>query len=778
MTADNRSKTLQKDCPSEFDPLLRRLGIDRRDIWLCLDADLNLSGEYQAVWLVATHDRLAALPVGANGHLEPQHFCREQITEVRSRQGVGTGFVDVIVDGMCIQVVAYSNARSDDFHKAISKLQRWQSGEKVLLSAEDDVNLLRCSVCGMTLQFKGDVCRRCVDRGAVMGRVIKLMRPYAARAVIMLGLVLVINALIMIPPNLTKTLVDWVLAPDQAHNLQRVREIAAQKALSEYVLKEHWLLLLVGALLLTQLLRTLCQIALGRLASYVGTQLTYDMRAKVFNRLTELGVDYFDRYNVGQLMSRVAGDTEQFKGFINQLTGGLISSVVLLVAAGVSLFLLNWKLAMFTLIPAPLVVIGSVFFWKRVYPRYFRVWDANSKLHGALNNILSGIRVVMAFGQEQYEHNRFGRSCGYVRDSFRGVEYTTAVFNPTMGMIFEMGGLIVWFVGGIWVLEEHLTLGTLLAFLPLLWMFYQPLGRMTELTNWLTGFLTAAQRTFEILDTPLQIAQSDKPVSLAKARGHIEFQTVTFGYHRHEPVLKKVSFEIKPGERIGIVGKSGSGKTTIINLIGRFYDADDGRILIDGVDIRDLDKSDLRRQMGVVLQEPFLFRGTIFQNLTYGQHDADIEQVIAAAKAANCHDFIMRQPLGYDTYLGDRGAGLSGGERQRISIARALLYDPAVLILDEATSSVDTESEKLIQDALLRATVGRTTIAVAHRLSTLKNSDRIFVVDRGQIAESGHHDELLALKGIYYRLVKIQTELSTDKSIDALAIEGADTKKK
>jgi ATP-binding cassette subfamily B protein len=233
-------------------------------------------------------------------------------------------------------------------------------------------------------------------------------------------------------------------------------------------------------------------------------------------------------------------------------------------------------------------------------------------------------------------------------------------------------------------------------------------------------------------------------------------------------VLKNVSFEIQPGERIGIVGKSGSGKTTIVNLLARFYDIEHGRILIDGVDIREMHKGDLRRQIGVVLQEPFLFRGTIYDNLTYGLAETTPKDVIAATKAANAHDFIMRHPLGYDTYIGERGAGLSGGERQRISIARALLYDPKILILDEATSSVDTESEKLIQDALLRITEGRTTIAIAHRLSTLKNSDRIFVVDRGEIIENGTHEQLMARRGTYYKLVKIQTELSSEPSVDAL----------
>lgn len=758
---ETRSKRLQKSLPSRLAEAVAEAGVKPGSIWLSTDTDLNLAGGYKTVWLVASDECLLMLaePAAGEGADKPPirvHLKRESIGEIRTRQGVGGGFLQARVEGVFVDVLAFSNAKADLFHKVQSKLQAWLKGEPVEVGPADDVDPRRCPTCGMALQFKGDVCRRCVNRGAVFLRVLRLMRPYAPRAAAMMALVLVGIGIALVPQQLVRLLVDEVLVPKVPLETHAARV---------------WLLGLVGALFGTHLFGALNHMGMLRLASFVGTQITYDMRERVFHRLVQLSIDYYDRYNVGQLISRVAGDTEQMKGFVNQLTTGFLQQIIMIAAVGAVLFTMSWELALFTLVPVPLVVIGATFFWKRIYPRYFRVWDSNSKLAGVLNTILSGMRVVKAFGQEPREEHRFGRSSTYVRDSFRGVEYTTALFNPGIGFVFQLGGLIVWFVGGQWVLAEHLTLGKLLAFLGYLGMFYGPLGHLTQLTNWLTGFLTASQRTFEILDTPIQIAEAERPAALPEMKGRIVFEHVTFGYDRHQPVLKDVSFAIEPGARIGIVGKSGSGKTTIVNLICRFYDVDEGRVLIDGLDVRDIRKDDLRRQIGVVLQEPFLFRGTIYDNLTYGRRETTPEALIAATKAANCHGFIMRHALAYDTYVGERGAGLSGGERQRISIARALLYDPKVLILDEATSNVDTESEKLIQDALKRITVGRTTIAIAHRLSTLKNSDRILVVDRGRIIEQGTHEELMALGGTYYNLVKIQTELSREKSIDALDTE-------
>src|SRR5207248_1568295 len=307
---------------------------------------------------------------------------------------------------------------------------------------------------------------------------------------------------------------------------------------------------------------------------------------------------------------------------------------------------------------------------------------------GALAGRLSGSRVVKAFAQEQREYQRFQTTSDSLRQSRLGVEVSASTFSAGMQLVFSLGGLIVWFVGGRDVLGGEMTLGALMAFLAYLTMFYAPLTTLAQLTTWLTSFLTASQRVFELLDTPNRIRDPDRPAKLPRMRGRIRFEDVTFGYDRNHPVLKNFDLDIRPGERVGVVGRSGSGKTTLVNLISRFYDVDAGRVTLDGKDVRELAREDLRSQVGVVLQEPFLFRGTVWENLVYGRPNARPEDALTAAKGANAHDFIMRLPLGYDTPLGERGAGLSGGEKQRLSIARSLLYDPRILILDEATSSV------------------------------------------------------------------------------------------
>ncbi|HEX7010425.1 MAG TPA: DUF1854 domain-containing protein, partial [Phycisphaeraceae bacterium] len=445
---------------------------------------------------------------------------------------------------------------------------------------------------------------------------------------------------------------------------------------------------------------------------------------------------------------------------------GFLMQLLLVVLSMGMMLTLEPTLAFWALVPAPLVLASTVVFYRYVYPHYQRLWDRSSKQAGMLSGLLSGVRVVKAFAQEQHELGRFARSSADLRDTRRRLDMNAAMFYPTMGLVFQMGGWIVWYVGGRNVLEHDLTLGTLMAFFGYMGMFYGPLSSLTNLTSWLTQFATQTHRIFEVLDARVDVPEPVDPAPMPRVRGDIEFRNVSFGYRRDNPVLRSVSLTIRAGEAIGIVGRSGSGKTTLVNLISRFYDPDEGQVLIDGVDLKRIARQDLRAAVSVVLQEPFLFRGTIWENLLYGRRDATEEEVITASRAANAHDFILRQPQGYDTWVGERGAGLSGGERQRLSLARALLCDPRILILDEATSSIDSESELAIQKALVDLVRGRTSIIIAHRLSTLRHCDRILVVDEGRIVESGTHEQLMRLNGRYARMVNIQQGTGRD-DVDA-----------
>jgi ATP-binding cassette subfamily B protein len=581
-----------------------------------------------------------------------------------------------------------------------------------------------------------------------------MLRPQLRGALILSALTILGVCAELIPPKLQQYMVDEILG--------------SQNATAPPADFSKALLVVVLALASTRLLLSVVAIAKGRVATLIGTGLTSALREQMVQKLQQLAVVYYDRHQVGSTLSRVAHDSEVLHGLMHQLTGGFLLQMVQLVGVGAMLLWINPKLALFTLIPVPLVLLGSWVFWQKVYPKHFRLRDASTKQWSVLNGMLSGIRVVKAFSQEDREYERFQKSNEHLQQWRLWVDLTNDRYAATMSLVFSLGGLIVWYVGGRDVIGQEMSLGQLIAFLAYLAMFYAPLSALSNFTTWLTSFLSGSKRVLELLDAPNTLPEPEYPTAWDRVEGLVEFDQVTFGYDRNQPVLQNVTLAIQPGEMIGIVGRSGSGKTTMVNLLSRFYDVQEGSIRIDGVDIRQLSSSQLRERVGIVFQDSFMFRGTIWKNLSYGRPQATIEQGLEAAKAAGAHDFICRQGLAYETLLGEYGAGLSGGEKQRLSIARTLLYDPRILILDEATSNIDAESERIIQKALSRLIRGRTTLAIAHRLSTLRNADRILVFDRGRLVEQGNHHELLVLDGLYARMVRIQTQVTKSTQVDQL----------
>jgi len=718
-----------------------------------IDTDVSLDGLPTAEWLVVTADELLVHGGGAS----LRRVDRADVEKVRTAAGVGGGTLQVRIGGDWVDLVRYSNAMATRFHKVARALER-PDATTPLLATDDEIDPPRCPSCRLRLTTREQACPRCMQKGRILKRVGELLAPYTRGAILLCVLTLVGVVAELVPPKLQQYMVDNILSRGSTAT-------GAVESLPDF---KTALLVVVLALAFSRVLLSVVGMLKGRLATAIGTGLTGALRAEMVTKLQHLSVAYYDRHQVGSMISRVAHDSEVLHGLMQQITGGFLLQIVQLVGVGAMLVWINPKLALYTLIPVPLVILGSWVFWRHVYPRHYRLWDASSKQMSALNGMLSGIRVVKAFAQEPREQDRFKAASDHLSSWREWVEQTNATYAAAMQLVFGLGGLIVWYVGGRDVIGGQMTLGQLIAFLAYLAMFYAPLGALSNFTTWLTSFLSGSQRVLELLDTPVTIEETATPVAWPDPRGAIRFENVTFGYDRNQPVLQDVSFDVAPGEMIGIVGRSGSGKTTLVNLLGRFYDVQEGRIEIDGIDIRDLSTPQLRDRLGIVFQDSFLFRGTIWKNLSYGRPQVTLEQGLAAAKAAGAHDFICRQPLAYETLLGERGAGLSGGEKQRLSIARTLLYDPRILVLDEATSNIDAEAEKSIQEALAVLVKGRTTIAIAHRLSTLRNADRILAFDRGRLVEQGSHAELLAADGIYALLVRIQTQVSKQPTVDTL----------
>ena len=804
-------------------------GLNHRPVIVSVDTDVSLDGEPRREWLFVTPDHLSVVREGLPLEGE-ERFPADgpgpialataagragkvlrvipwpDVAQVRTSAGVGGGMLQVKTDGEWIDLLRYSNALATRFHKASRALEQarecprtaegrielpgsFPSAGGVLpapaptasetLAAEsatpgtpgattpaDDelaaaLDPPRCDSCGLRKTTREEACPRCMQKGRILARVSEILRPHARGAIVLCLLTLLGVVAELVPPKLQQYMVDDVLSA-------RALEQTGADALPDF---KTALLVVVLALAFSRILLSIVGVLKGRLANAIGTGLTGTLRQEMVNKLQDLSIAYYDRHQVGSMISRVAHDSEVLHGLMHQITGGFLLQIVQLVGVGAMLVWINPKLALFTLIPVPLVILGSWIFWRHVYPRHYRLWDASSKQMAALSGMLSGIRVVKAFAQEPREREKFATASDHLSNWRLWVEHTNSTYAAAMQIVFGLGGLIVWYVGGRDVIAGEMSLGQLIAFLAYLAMFYAPLGALSSFTTWLTSFLSGSQRVLELLDTPVSIPETNRPKAWDDPSGAIRFRNVTFGYDRNQPVLRYVSFEVAPGEMIGIVGRSGSGKTTLVNLLGRFYEAQEGSIEIDGIDIRHLSTKQLRERLGIVFQDSFLFRGTIWRNLSYGRPQATLEQGLEAAKAAGAHDFLCRQPLAYETLLGEHGAGLSGGEKQRLSIARTLLYDPRILVLDEATSNIDAEAEKAIQEALAVLVRGRTTIAIAHRLSTLRNADRILAFDRGRLAEQGTHAELLAADGIYARLVRIQTQVTKQPTVDTLLAE-------
>lgn len=709
----------------------------------CIPYDLALDRRTHTGFFVAAGGYVMRVEQGAV--LMKHEIAR--LRDVKLRVHVGNVQLEAELDGETAVLMRASMRHAVRAAYAAQFLLAMEA-QKPVPDTGPDVETI-CPKCGGALMEGSRICPRCVNPGRTFMRLIGFAAPYKTYFILATLAMLGATGIGMLLPALNRWFIDEVLTP-RAGGVQQV-------------------LMFVAALGAGQALRSLFVGFRMRLMAYAGAQLSASLRKTVYEKIQSLSLSYISARKVGELMNRVTEDTGAIREFVQEWLSWGLTQAFMLVCLLVLLFVYNWQLALLVFVPVPVVMFTYTRFHKWMRHAFHTQWNLWDKANTVLQDILSGIRVVKAFGQEQREVKRFSEASRKHSDRLGRNERMWNTISPAVNFGIGVGQFFVLLYGGSLILRGEMMLGQLVQFTQYVAMVYGPLRWIGMLPRWFSQAMTSAERVFEVIDEQDSMRANERTRAL-DIEGFVSFDNVTFGYNAYEPVLNEICLDVKPGEMIGLVGHSGAGKSSLVNLVLRFYDVQQGALKIDGVDIRDIDKDALRAQIGVVLQDNFLFEGTVLDNIRFAKPDATMEEIILASQIANAHSFIINFPDGYHTRVGENGQTLSGGERQRIAIARAILHNPRILILDEATSSLDTESEKQIQEAMEKLTKNRTTFAIAHRLATLRNATRLIVLDKGRIVETGTHNELVRKGGIYAGLVQAQLRMSRTQNEEGASV--------
>lgn len=739
-------KTLQVVIPAHWKSAASKALKSGESVLATFVLDLNPALQFEENLLVVTDQRLIHLNI--EGH---QEYTYQPALTLRRRDHAGVAWLELFNERERLAAWRHTLNCDTEASRLVSTFERqllaFTQGKPADFTQETI-----CSRCKSLIPNGQDDCPVCAKElhtppsTWTLFRLWRFARPYRVQLITGFLLTLASTAATLVPPYMTMPLMDDILVPYQ------------NGAAIDTDLVKLYLGGLLGAALLAWVLGWAKTYILALVSERIGA----DLRTTTYEHLQSLSLEYFGGKRTGDLMARIGNESDRICLFLSLHLLDFATDVLMIGMTAAILLSINPWLALVTLVPLPFIAWMIHTVRDKLRYGFEQIDRSMSDVNSVLADTIPGIRVVKAFAQEKREVDRFrDANTRYLHINDR-VNKVWSLFSPTVTLLTETGLLVVWGFG-IWqVSRNDITVGVLAAFLAYISRFYSRLDSMSRIVSVTQKAAAGAKRIFDILDHVSSVPEPTKPVTLKQVEGRIEVKGVGFRYG-NRTILRGVDLKIAPGEMIGLVGHSGSGKSTLVNLICRFYDVSEGAVYLDGTDIRAMRNADYRSNIGLVLQEPFLFFGTIAENIAYGKPDATREEIVAAARAAHAHQFILRLPHGYDSIVGERGQALSGGERQRISIARALLINPKILILDEATSAVDTETELEIQGALDNLIKGRTTIAIAHRLSTLRKADRIVVMDQGKVVEEGQHDELLERQAAYYRLYQAQT-----KQLDAI----------